>query len=637
LGISENQRYLNVKNLISTPTASLSNDQLSQLMFYFNDQYRAGTPVISDAAFDFIYMPALKARLPEHPLITKVQPEAFNAVSSNGRYKHTKPMLSTQKAYELHDIQSFVERCKNAADALGITDELLYRVSPKLDGLAASYISDHEDIYSRGDGFEGYSITHLYRNGLKLVGDSNKNNIGEVVVVQDYFETVLKAKGFAHPRNFVAGLANSNTLSDIGLNALKDGAIHLVFFDSIECPSVTASELINNLDSYCDQARNVSPYLTDGTVIEVTNEAVKQKLGHNNHHHLWQIARKSVGETAEVEVIGIEWQVGRNKITPVIQIVPTWISGATISKLSGHHAGYVQANGIGKGALLEVVRSGEIIPSAKSVISSVVAEIPTECPCCKTPVAWKNDFIVCTNDNCTERQVSSIEYHFQLMQAVLFGRQSVRKIVEGGFKSIGSVYSMTEQCLLTCGFGAGQAANLIAEINRIKATPVLDYLVLASIGIHACGRGSSKRILKHVHLANISELNSQQLKAIEGFGEATSVSICNGIQQNASLLAFLSNVLNVTDSIIPSTSEASKDSALPLIGLNLVFTGKMESNRDDMSANAEKLGANVQSSVGKTTNYLVIGQNVGQTKLNAAKDKGVKIITESEYRNMIAA
>lgn len=62
----------------------------------------------------------------------------------------------------------------------------------------------------------------------------------------------------------------------------------------------------------------------------------------------------------------------------------------------------------------------------------------------------------------------------------------------------------------------------------------------------------------------------------------------------------------------------------------------MESNRDDMSANAEKLGANVQSSVGKTTNYLVIGQNVGQTKLNAAKDKGVKIITESEYRNMIA-
>jgi DNA ligase (NAD+) len=287
--------------------------------------------------------------------------------------------------------------------------------------------------------------------------------------------------------------------------------------------------------------------------------------------------------------------------------------------------------------LLEVVRSGEIIPSAKSVISSVVAEIPTECPCCKTPVAWKNDFIVCTNDNCTERQVSSIEYHFQLMQAVLFGRQSVRKIVEGGFNTIGSVYSMTEQCLLTCGFGAGQAANLIAEINRIKATPVLDYLVLASIGIHACGRGSSKRILKHVRLANISELNSQQLKAIEGFGEATSVSICNGIQQNASLLAFLSNVLNVTDSIISSTSEASKDSALPLIGLNLVFTGKMESNRDDMSANAEKLGANVQSSVGKTTNYLVIGQNVGQTKLNAAKDKGVKIITESEYRNMIAA
>lgn len=623
-----------MKTLISTPTALLSNDQLSQLMFYFNDQYRAGTPVISDAAFDFIYMPVLKARLPEHPLITKVQPEAFNAVSSNGRYKHAKPMLSTQKAYEQHEIQSFVERCQNAADALGITAELLYRVSPKLDGLAASYISADEEIYSRGDGLEGNCITHLYRNGLKLVGDSNKNNIGEVVVVQDYFETVLKDQGFAHPRNFVAGLANSNALSDIGLKALKDGAIHLAFFDSINCPSLNANELLNNLDAYCEQARNSSPYLTDGTVIEVTNEAVKQKLGHNNHHHLWQIARKSVGETAEVEVIGIEWQVGRNKITPVIQIVPTWISGATISKLSGHHAGYIKTNGIGEGAVLEAIRSGEIIPTARSIISSVKADIPSECPCCKTPVVWKNDFIVCTNDNCSERQVSSIEYHFQLVQADLFGRQSVRKIVEGGFNTIGSVYSMTEQDLLNCGFGAGQAANLFAEINRIKTTPVHDYLVLASVGIHACGRGASKRILKHVRLANVTELNSQQLKAIDGFGDTTSVSICNGIQHNASQLAFLTAMLNVIDSMPNTTIDTA---SLPLSGLNLVFTGKMQNNRNEMSANAERLGANVQSSVGKTTNYLVIGQNVGQTKLNAATSKGVTILTEAEYQSMIAA
>lgn len=41
-----------------------------------------------------------------------------------------------------------------------------------------------------------------------------------------------------------------------------------------------------------------------------------------------------------------------------------------------------------------------------------------------------------------------------------------------------------------------------------------------------------------------------------------------------------------------------------------------------------------KSVIGKTT-YLVTGDKVDETKINAARDKGVKVLTEQEYLNLI--
>lgn len=90
------------------------------------------------------------------------------------------------------------------------------------------------------------------------------------------------------------------------------------------------------------------------------------------------------------------------------------------------------------------------------------------------------------------------------------------------------------------------------------------------------------------------------------------------------------SVIDTMEPLEPLTVQGSS-----IRGLNLVFTGKMQQNRNAMSAKAESLGANVQNGVSGTTDYLVIGENVGATKLNAAKAKGTKIITEAEYEQMI--
>jgi len=85
----------------------------------------------------------------------------------------------------------------------------------------------------------------------------------------------------------------------------------------------------------------------------------------------FSFAFKIDGEIKEVSVIRIEWSISKhNKIIPVIVIEPTLISGVIIEKITGNNAKYILDNKIGKGSIIEVVRSGEVIPKVMSVLKS---------------------------------------------------------------------------------------------------------------------------------------------------------------------------------------------------------------------------------------------------------------------------
>ena len=49
-----------------------------------------------------------------------------------------------------------------------------------------------------------------------------------------------------------------------------------------------------------------------------------------------------------------------------------------------------------------------------------------------------------------------------------------------------------------------------------------------------------------------------------------------------------------------------------------------------------QLGGVFQSSVGKDTDYLVVGKNVGESKLEKAEALGIKQISEKEFINQIS-
>lgn len=613
-----------MERLLKLKIDSLSDHQLSDLMVYLNDQYRGGSPKVSDASFDYIYMPALQKRLPTHHLITKVQPEPM--LGSKLRIKHLNPMLSTQKAYLASEVSAYLNRCQKATEAKQ-AGSLTYRITAKLDGLAAKYDEELQTLVTRGDGQEGQSIGNLLKHGLKVIGSGS--GVGEIVVVQSYFEKYLSH--MKHPRNFVSGVANSDSISPEGIKALEDGAIHLVLFKDMHSLSVTANEVETNMIDLAERAGEGCIYKCDGTIIEIENDSVKQYMGATDHHHLWMLAFKQKGETANVNVLGIEWSVGRSKITPVLQLETTLLSGAEISKVTAHHAGNVKSLSLGTGAVISLIRSGSVIPKVESIISkSDHCIIPTHCPCCSEAVVWSNDFILCINDQCEDRKVSKICYHFEQISALLFGRKTVQKMVKNGLDSIVRIYQAKKYDFVNCGIGEGQAENLIKERIRVKTTPVDDFKVLASLGISKLGNGSSKRLLSTETINNITNLSREDIVAIDNFGDKTSLSISENLKLNSGIIEFLVSNLNITHTKAKVTSSGS------LNGIKLAFTGKMASNRNDMKALAETSGGDVQSSVRKDTTYLVTGLNVGATKIDAAQAKGVKVITEDEFYKLIA-
>lgn len=596
---------------------------------YLNDQYRKGDALVSDAHFDALFA-ELESRLPSHPLVTKVQTTLFDA---KGRVAHPKPMLSTEKAYTLAEIKSWLER---VADFTGETIEAgktPIRISIKLDGCAARYTpaAEHK-LVTRGDGEFG-NPCHLVEHGLVLKG-AIENSVGEVVCSEEYFQNHLKPHGVVHPRSFVAGLISAQTLSPIALKALQDGAVHLVAFADFPTNVVIPlCDVLGKLEEIEAELLFSSPYRADGIVLQVHDDALFDSMGSGSRSHRGQIAKKIAGEPKEALITGVNWQTGRSgRTTPILSIEATELSDSIVTSVTAHHAGNVKKLGLGAGAVGNFIKSGEIIPFLCSVLKrSDAVVIPTHCQHCSTELVWQNDFIVCTNVTCAGRVAAQLEFSTKTWEMDLIGQKAAERLANAGIDCL-KLLSITDAELQTVGFGAGQSANIIAELTRIQNSPIDDYKVLASLGIHTLGKRASRTLLSEYPLAGLDKLTVEQVAAIAGFGDVKANAVVDGLVKNAELLKQLNAFFNtIVDSRIVVEAGA------PLIGLNLVFTGTLTSGtRSEIQAKAEQLGAKIQSSPNKRTDYLVCGTGVGASKTNKASELGIKVITEAEYLAMIS-
>ncbi len=606
-------------------------DQIAQLaaqLEAYNAAYRSGEPLVDDATYDAL-VEQLRRLDPYHPYLKAVEPEAF---PGRAEVRHPSPMLSTDKAYTDAQLERYVARVQKEADAAGL-QEVLFRVTPKLDGLAGR--DDGQVFASRGNGFVGYDITDAFAKGVVPLGGRGQG-LGEIVVVLSYFEKQLADK-FEHPRNMVVGIVSSDTLNVDAQQALEEGMVRFVPYSQLPSWEGNGEVLLKEIETIIQSLASGIDYPMDGVVVEAVDQALKARMGATTHHYRWQIAIKRKGQTAVTQVENIQWQVGRTgNVTPVLEVTPVPLSGATIRRVTAHHAGMLTKLGIGPGARIEIIRSGEVIPKLEQVLEAVAEiNIPEKCPACGLELSWKGDFLRCTHVNCPAQTEQRISHWFRTLgNADWFGIKTIKRIVAAGFDSLEKIYAMTVSDFSSLGFGPVQSANLAEALRISRTKAVEDWRFLAALGIADLGVGDSRKLLQHHALEELAGLDVQQIIRISGFGEITSHAIVQGLAEAGPTLHHLLN-LGFNLERTPKAAVAGVPNG-PLSGKNLVFTGKMQhGSRETMQDEARRLGGNVQSAVSGTTDYLICGEKVGAAKRSKAAQLGVQMLSEEEYYQLI--
>ena len=619
------QDITNQKILIS----DLTDEDLLEFCKFANQRYRDGSPIISDEDYDFIYALELSKRLPDHPFLQKVEDE--NVGFSEEKIKLPEKMLSTDKAYSWEEVNKWLERIRKFSEEIDFSlDNIQIKGTAKLDGFAG--FDDGNKLYTRGDGNKGSDITRVFERGLGTFNNSHRGQgPGEIVVKRSYFEKHLSGH-FEYPRNFQASLIKEKELDQFAKDAIANEAALFVPFSQLPFWAGSISEFTNNFNSIVSDLESGVDFDIDGVVFEIVNSELKSHMGSNRKFHRWQIAFKENKEKAQVKVLSVTAQVGRTgKITPVAELEPTQLSGATIYRASGHHYGLVKEQGLGSGSIIELTRSGLVIPKINKVIRSVEAEIPSKCPSCDENLTWESDFLMCLNhEACKDQIIGKIIYFYKVLaNNDGFGEATIQKLYDEGIRNVGDIYKLTEFNLVSMGFGEKTSQNLINQLIRSRQESIEDWRFLAAFGVLRLGMGNCENLLKNYPLDQVFDLSVDDISNIDGFAELTAELIFNG----------LLNIKPQYENLIKDGFELEKTLILGETNTSynlyhnkkIVFTGSMSSSRAELQKQAKAFGAIVGSSVSSKTDLLIIGENVGQSKIKAAEKHGVEILSEAEY------
>lgn len=625
-----------IREIISSPMyiSTISDDELVEFLKVTNALYRGGKPIISDADYDFVFLAELRKRNPTHEFLASVEPEA---AFEGAKVDLPIPMLSTEKKTSEKEIMGWLESIeKSANDIMLNVNELRIRVTPKLDGFAA--YDDGRCLYTRGDGRRGTDISRVFSRGLAVAGGKRGLGAGEIVVDKEYFEKYL-SDHFENSRNFQSSIIKEKTLDPYVDETIKEKAA--LFFPFSELPSWEGSidELRNRFEEITEEVWNSVNYDVDGIIFEVTDIRLKDYMGSTSHHYRWQIAFKTNMEKARVKVVSVKPQTSRSgRVTPIAELEPTKLSGVTISRATAHHYAMVKEKGIGPGAIIELIRSGMVIPKIERVIKQAKPQIPDKCPSCGSRLIWDADNLICTKvGQCPAQIINTVEHFFKTLRNVDgFGLATIDKLFEKGVKTVYDIYMLKEDDFKGFGFGDKQSQNLVSELLRSRREPLEDWRFLAAFGVHRLGFANCEHLLQHVRLDNIFKLTEEDIVHKKIFAKKTAGIILKGLQDIRNEFERV-NKLDFNLEHTKLLSELRKEGAIsPIAGKQIIFTGTMKhGKRIEMEKEARLLRAKVAKSVTGRTDFLVTGEDVGTKKIETAKKKGVRVITEVEYLDMI--
>jgi DNA ligase (NAD+) len=602
------------------------------------------TPEISDYDYDRL-VERLRAVAPDAPALSELGPSERLGAD----VVHRASMLSLDKCYDPETLQRWTE--KFAGDVV---------MTPKVDGVACSlrYEGGRLTIAAtRGSGTVGEDITV---NALRIPTIPNRIPYtgpvevrGEIYLPLSRFRQIQDQ--FANPRNTAAGaLKNKDSdrsasvgLQFFGYDAIQEGVttemekfalLKAWGFTPVEHELLPKDQLQAGYERYVARRSDLD-YEIDGVVFKANRLDEQVRLGATSHHPRYALAYKLQGDSATTILRGVEWSVSRSSVlTPVGLVEPVQLSGATVTRISLHNWGLVQAKNLSINARVVAMRRGGVIPYLEAVVEPGDTPIvpPERCPSCESPVKIQGDFVYCGSETgCRMAAVGVLAHYANTVGIEGFGEVWLETLVDAGLlHQPPDFYRLAPADLVEFDrMGDTLAAKLVAQIQAHRELPLAVFL--QALGVPGLGKTASQTLARHFRsLEKLRAAGAADLVGLPKFGELLAGRIAEGLAARAHLIDGLlaAGVRAVDD---PGAPEPAANA--PLSGKTFLFTGTLAAmTREEAQARVEALGGKAASGVSKNLSYLVVGsEGKAGSKLQKAEAAGVAILTEEAFLKIL--
>ena len=410
-----------------------------------------------------------------------------------------------------------------------------YVLSCKLDGVSGLYVVENHvaKLYTRGDGRVGQDITHLL-GVLKLPVHNGYAIRGEFIIPKQTFETKYKAL-FANPRNLVSGIINAKKIDS------KTQDLHFVTYEVVYPALKPSLQMHTLLELKHEVVRNQ-------TFTAITNEMLSEKLLDwrqnydyeidgvivaddkiyprvtGNPEHAFAFKMVISDQMAECKVVDVLWAPSKNGLLkPRVRIEPVRLCGVTIEYATGFNGKFILDNGIGIGALIQIVRSGDVIPYITGVtVRAEKAKMPEQ------NYTWSETcvdvILVNFSEDSTVREKNATGF-FTSLEVDGLSSGNIKRLFKAGYNSVAKILIMSKADFETVDGFKDKSAEKISQSIRLKVgeASLLQILVASN----KIGKGLAEKKIQPILEAfpliltscETAERKIEMLKSIKGIGK----------------------------------------------------------------------------------------------------------------------
>jgi len=657
--------------------------ELRELLHRYNNLYYVqNAPVISDIEFDQLM----------HELIDleEKHPEFYDPNSPTQRVgsdiskgfeqaEHRYPMLSLDNTYSEQEVREFFQRVSGLLnEPFEICCELKY------DGLSISLIYEDGKLVqavTRGDGVKGDIVTDNVRTIKSVPLVLQKGNYpsefeirGEVLMPWTSFEKLNAEREqqeeplFANPRNAASGTLKLQNPQEVSRRQLDSYLYYLLgeqlpfdghyenmmeaakwgFKVSDHMKKCATIEEVLDYINYWDTERKNLPVATDGIVLKVNSLRQQRNLGFKAKSPRWAIAYKFQAERQLTRLNSVSYQVGRTgAVTPVANLDPVQLSGTIVKRATLHNADIIKGLDLHIGDMVYVEKGGEIIPKitavdmdSRSMLMGDPVRFADVCPECGTKlIRYEGEAAYyCPNAISCPPQIKGRIEHFVSRKAMNIdglGTETIDLFYQAGLiKDIADLYTLKAMdiCRLE-GLGEKSAVSIVHGIEDSKKVPF--ERVLFAIGIRFVGETVAKILARAFKsMEALENATMEQLTSVNEIGTKIAQSIVTFFNDERS--RDLVNRLKEFGLQMELTDEQTQGGTELLAGKTIVISGVFNHHsRDEYKALIERHGGKNAGSISAKTSFVLAGDNMGPAKREKAQELGVKLVSETEFLEMI--